>query len=145
MEKMEKMDRKEIKPLFHFPELPLTNTEHLAVRHLAKSDTSIRCCLTWISALEAVRKVAITGFNRNWKINAAEDTGRPASSLGGSYKFSDQVVPGYFEQELRWNDKNDDAHGAYIRCQTGFCRKEVRKIWPGAASPANMPCSPLEP
>ena len=35
MEKMEALDQKEIIPYFHFPVLPLTNTEHLLVKHLA--------------------------------------------------------------------------------------------------------------
>lgn len=35
MEKMEALEQKEMKPFFHFPELPLTNTEHIAVKHLS--------------------------------------------------------------------------------------------------------------
>src|SRR5699024_12095458 len=35
MEKLEAIDQKEIIPYFHFPVLPLTNTEHLLVKHLA--------------------------------------------------------------------------------------------------------------
>ena len=35
MDKLEALDQKEIKPIFHFPALPLTNTEHLLVSNLA--------------------------------------------------------------------------------------------------------------
>ena len=35
MDKMEALEQKEIIPHFHFPVLPLTNTEHLLVKHLA--------------------------------------------------------------------------------------------------------------
>ena len=62
MEKMEELDRKEIKPLFHFPELPLTNTEHLAVRHLAVGyQYPVLSDLDF--SIGGGQKVAITGFN----------------------------------------------------------------------------------
>ena len=35
MDKMEAIDQKEIIPFFHFREMPLTNTEHLSVKHLS--------------------------------------------------------------------------------------------------------------
>ena len=35
MDKMEALEQKEIIPHFHVPVLPLTNTEHLLVKHLA--------------------------------------------------------------------------------------------------------------
>ena len=35
MEKIEALDQKEIKPHFHFLTRPLTNTEHLSVKHLS--------------------------------------------------------------------------------------------------------------
>lgn len=62
MEKMEVLDQKEIIPYFHFPEIPLTNTEHLLVKGLSvgyyypvlsKVDFAIR----------GGQKVVITGFN----------------------------------------------------------------------------------
>ena len=35
MDKMEAIEQKEVVPFFHFREMPLTNTEHLSVKHLS--------------------------------------------------------------------------------------------------------------
>ena len=126
MEKMEKMDRKEIKPLFHFPELPLTNTEHLAVRHLAVGyQYPVLSNLDF--SIGGGQKVAITGFNGIGKSTLLKTLAGQLPSLRGSYKFSDQVVPGYFEQELKWNDKTMTPMELISDARPDFAGKEVRK------------------
>lgn len=69
---MEALEQKEIIPHFHFPVLPLTNTEHLLVKHLAVgyhypvlSDIDF--------SIKGGQKVVITGFSRNWEIYFAQD------------------------------------------------------------------------
>lgn len=126
MEKMEKMDRKEIKPLFHFPELPLTNTEHLAVRHLAVGyQYPVLSNLDF--SIGGGQKVAITGFNGIGKSTLLKTLAGQLPSLRGSYKFSDQVVSGYFEQELKWNDKTMTPMELISDARPDFAGKEVRK------------------
>lgn len=123
---MEKMDRKEIKPLFHFPELPLTNTEHLAVRHLAVGyQYPVLSNLDF--SIGGGQKVAITGFNGIGKSTLLKTLAGQLPSLRGSYKFSDQVVPGYFEQELKWNDKTMTPMELISDARPDFAGKEVRK------------------
>ncbi len=126
MEKMEELDRKEIKPLFHFPELPLTNTEHLAVRHLAVGyQYPVLSDLDF--SIGGGQKVAITGFNGIGKSTLLKTLAGQIPSLRGSYKFSDQVVAGYFEQELKWNDKTMTPMELISDARPDFAGKEVRK------------------
>lgn len=103
MEKMEALDQKEITPYFHFPSIPLTNTEHLLVTHLSVgyhypvlSDIDF--------AIKGGQKAVITGFNGIGKSTLLKTLIGKIPSMNGHYKFSDQVTVGYFEQDLLWND-----------------------------------------
>ena len=87
MDKMEAIDQKEIIPFFHFREMPLTNTEHLNVKHLSVgyhypvlSDINF--------TVNGGQKVVITGFN-----------GIGKSTLLREY------LPQYFESYLYINQK----------------------------------------
>ena len=62
MEKMEALDQKEITPHSHFPEVPLTNTEHLLVKCLSAG--YYYPVLSKVDfAIKGGQKVVITGFN----------------------------------------------------------------------------------
>ena len=62
MDKLEALDQKEIKPTFNFLALPLTNTEHLCVSHLAVG--YYYPVLSEVDfAIKGGQKVVITGFN----------------------------------------------------------------------------------
>lgn len=104
MEKMEALEQKEMKPFFHFPELPLTNTEHIAVKHLSMgyhypvlSDISF--------SITGGQKVVVTGFNGIGKSTLLKTLVGQQEPLQGEYHFSRQVTTGYFEQDLEWQDK----------------------------------------
>lgn len=62
MDKMEALDQKEIIPHFHFPVLPLTDTEHLLVKHLAVGyHYPVLSNIEF--SIKGGQKVVITGFN----------------------------------------------------------------------------------
>lgn len=103
MDRLEAIDQKELIPHFHFPELPISNTEHLFVKHLAVgyhypvlSDIDF--------TIKGGQKVAITGFNGVGKSTLLKTLIGQIPSMHGSYRFSDQVKVGYFEQEPVWED-----------------------------------------
>lgn len=104
MEKMEALDQKEIRPYFHFPELPLTNTEHLLVKRLA-----VGYYFPILSGIDfkikGGQKVVITGFNGIGKSTLLKTLVGQIPLVQGHYKFSEQVTFGYFEQDLSWADE----------------------------------------
>lgn len=103
MDKMEALDQKEIIPYFHFPVLPLTNTEHLLVKHLA-----VGYHYPLLSDIEfSVKgglKVVITGINGIGKSTLLKTLIGEIPSMQGHFKFSDQVTIGYFGQDLEWKE-----------------------------------------
>lgn len=126
MDKLEALDQREIKPLFHFPSLPLTNTEHLLVNHLAVgyyypvlSDIDF--------AIKGGQKVVITGFNGIGKSTLLKTLVGQLPALQGRFKFSAQVTFGYFEQDLVW--ANSDRTPIQILSDTHpeMVIKEIRK------------------
>lgn len=103
MEKMEALEQKEITPYFHFPAVPLTNTEHLLVKRL-----SVGYHYPVLSnidfAIKGGQKVVVTGFNGIGKSTLLKTLTGQIPYMHGCYKFSDQVTLGYFEQDLIWED-----------------------------------------
>ena len=103
MNKMEALEQKEIIPHFHFPALPLTNTEHLRVKHLA-----VGYHYPVLSDIEfsiiGGQKVVITGFNGIGKSTLLKTLIGQIPAMQGHFKFSDQVIFGYFEQDLSWDE-----------------------------------------
>ena len=101
MDKIEVLEQKEIKPYFHFPELPLTHTEHLSVRHLAVGyHYPVLSNIDF--SIKGGQKVVITGFNGIGKSTLLKTLMGQIPSMQGDYKFSEQVTLGYFEQDLTW-------------------------------------------
>lgn len=103
MDKMEALEQKEIKPHFRFDAVPLTTTEHLKVKHLnvgyhypVLSDVNF--------SIKGGEKVVITGFNGIGKSTLLKTLINQIPSLGGDFRFSEQVKIGYFEQDLVWTD-----------------------------------------
>lgn len=126
MDKMEALDSKETKPYFHFPDLPLTNTEHLAVRHLAVGyQYPVLSDLGF--SIGGSQKVVITGFNGIGKSTLLKTLVGQIPALLGSYRFSGQVVTGYFEQELKWNDKTKTPMEIISDANPDLAAKDVRK------------------
>lgn len=103
MEKMEAIGQKEIIPAFHFPELPLTNTEHLSVKQLAVGyHYPILSHINF--TITGGQKVVITGFNGIGKSTLLKTLTGKLPSMDGHYHFSKQVTFGYFEQDFIWED-----------------------------------------
>ena len=126
MEKLEALDQKEITPCFHFPEVPLTNTEHLFVKHL-----SVGYHYPVLSDIDFVvkggQKVVITGFNGIGKSTLLKTLTGQLPAMNGSYQFSDQVALGYFEQDLLWEDTERTPIQIISDHYPGMVMKEVRK------------------
>ena len=126
MDKMEALAQKEIKPYFCFPELPLTNTEHLAVKHLSigyhypvLSDIDF--------SIKGGQKVVITGFNGIGKSTLLKTLVGQIPSMQGLYKYSDQVTIGYFEQDLSWPDETRTPIQIVSDAYSNLVIKDVRK------------------
>ena len=105
MDRLETLEVKEIRPSFHFQELPLTDTEHLAVRQL-----SVGYYYPVLSGIDFMvkggQKVVITGFNGIGKSTLLKTLIGQIAPLDGKFHFSSQVKIGYFSQDLKWEDEN---------------------------------------
>ena len=126
MDKMEALEQKEIIPHFHFPVLPLTNTEHLLVKHLAVgyhypvlSDIDF--------SIKGGQKVVITGFNGIGKSTLLKTLIGQIPSMQGHFKFSDQVTFGYFEQDLIWDEPEQTPIQIVSNIHPDMVIKDVRK------------------
>ena len=117
---------KEIIPHFHVPVLPLTNTEHLLVKHLAVgyhypvlSDIDF--------SIKGGQKVVITGFNGIGKSTLLKTLIGQIPSMQGHFKFSDQVTFGYFEQDLIWDEPEQTPIQIVSNVHPDMVIKDVRK------------------
>ena len=126
MDKMEALEQKEIIPHFHFSVLPLTNTEHLLVKHLAVgyhypvlSDIDF--------SIKGGQKVVITGFNGIGKSTLLKTLIGQIPSMQGHFKFSDQVTLGYFEQDLIWDEPEQTPMQIVSNVHPDMVIKDVRK------------------
>ena len=129
LERMEKMDalvQNETTPCFHFPEVPLTNAEHLFVKRLAAG--YYYPVLSGIDfTIKGGQKVVITGFNGIGKSTLLKTLTGQVPALQGYYRFSDQVTTGYFEQDLIWEDGAGTPVQIVSDSYPGMVMKEVRK------------------
>lgn len=126
MDKIEALEQKEIKPYFHFSELPLNDAEHLDVKHLAVGYHYP--VLSNISfSIKGGQKVVITGFNGIGKSTLLKTLIGQIPSLQGQYKFSQQVTLGYFEQDLIWPDETLTPIQIISDAYPNMAVKEVRK------------------
>ena len=126
MEKMEALDQKEIIPHFGFRKLPLTNTEHLKVKHL-----SVGYHYPVLSGIEfsvqGGQKVVITGFNGIGKSTLLKTLVGQISAIQGEFKFSDQVTIGYYEQDLSWEERDWSPIQIVSNVHPEMVTKDVRK------------------
>ena len=126
MEKMEALDQKEIIPYFHFPVLPLTNTEHLLVKHLAVGyHYPVLSNIEF--SIKGGQKVVITGFNGIGKSTLLKTLIGEIPSMQGHFKFSDQVTIGYFEQDLEWQEPELTPIQIVANAYPNMVTKDVRK------------------
>lgn len=126
MEKMEALNRKEITPYFHFPEVSFTNTEHLLVKDLSVG--YYHPVLSEVDfTIKGGQKVVITGFNGVGKSTLLKTLVGQIPSMHGHYIFSDQVTIGYFEQDLIWEDTARTPIQIVSDSYPDMVMKEVRK------------------
>lgn len=126
MDKLEALDQKEVKPVFHFPALALTNTEHLSVRHLTVG--YYEPVLSDIDfVIKGGQKVVITGFNGIGKSTLLKTLIGRLPALHGQFRFSEQVTLGYFEQDLVWADSGRTPIEILSNAYPGMVLKEIRK------------------
>lgn len=126
MDKLEALNQKEIRPCFHFPEMPLTNTEHLCVSHLAVGYSHL--VLSDINfTVKGGEKVVITGFNGIGKSTLLKTLTGEIPSMEGCCRFSEQVVLGYFGQDLAWQDEAGTPMEIISGAYPDLGAKEVRK------------------
>lgn len=126
LDKMEALEQKEIRPTFHFAGLPLTDTEHLVVKHL-----SVGYYYPILSGLDfsikGGQKVVITGFNGIGKSTLLKTLIKQIPAWQGEFFFSEQVTLGYFEQDLLWEDETRTPIQIISDAYPSLAAKEVRK------------------
>ena len=126
MDKIEQLDLKEIKPVFHFEELPVTASEHLMVKNLSVGyDYPVLSNLNF--KVMGGQKVVITGFNGIGKSTLLKTLVGQLSPLQGSFAFSSQVKLGYFEQDCKWADDTRTPIEIVAEAFPFLNNKEVRR------------------
>lgn len=126
MEKMEEQKQIEIKPFFRFPSLPLTNVQHLSVKHLSVGyHYPILQNLNF--SIAGGQKAVITGFNGIGKSTLLKTLIGQIPAMQGKYEFSRQVTLGYFEQDLVWQDVKKNPIQIISDAFAKLSEKEIRK------------------
>lgn len=126
MEKMEAPEEKEITPRFQFAALPLTNVEQLRIKRLA-----VGYQYPVLSGLDFTvrggQKVVISGFNGIGKSTLLKTLVGELAPMQGSFWFAEQVVIGYFAQDLAWEDETRTPIQAVADAYPDMVMKEIRK------------------
>lgn len=126
MDRMEALDQKEIRPRFHFPELPLANTGQLSVKRL-----SVGYCYPILSDMDFTikggQKVVITGFNGIGKSTLLKTLIEQIPPMNGGFHFSEQVILEYFEQDMIWPEGTQTPVQIISDANPHMTVKEVRK------------------
>lgn len=126
MDKMEALEQKEIKPHFHFDTIPLTTIEHLKASRLSVGYHYP--VLSNISfSIKGGEKVVITGFNGIGKTTLLKTLIKQLPVISGKFNFSEQVVIGYFEQDLVWEDIRRTPIQIVSDAYPSLVIKDVRK------------------
>lgn len=142
MEKMEALSVKERKPNFHFKEAPLTSTEHLIVHNLSVGYAyplleNIKFCI------KGGEKIVITGFNGVGKSTLLKTLVGQNRALGGNLTFSQQVVLGYFEQELKWENTDMTPIEIILNFYPKFTNKEAYNKLAACGIPGKLAIQPI--
>lgn len=126
LDKMEALEQKEIKPLFSFAKLPLTDTLHLAVNHLSVGyHDSILSDIEF--SISGGQKAVVTGFNGIGKSTLLKTLVGQIPALHGDFSFSEQVTLGYFEQDLEWRNQKLTPMQIVSDAFPSLAARDVRK------------------
>lgn len=77
--------------------------------------------------LNAGQRMVLTGFNGIGKSTLLKTLLGLIPSLGGWYRFAEQVKVGYYEQELRWDSPEDTPFTLLSRTVPTLTAKEIRR------------------
>ena len=126
MDKMEALNQKERKSYFNFPQLPVTNGEHLTVKNLVVGyDAPVLRDIHF--SLKGGQKAVITGFNGIGKSTLLKTLMGQIPPLDGCYRFSNQVKVCYFEQDLKWENDRKTPMEVVSDKNPALTIKEVRE------------------
>lgn len=119
-------EEKEPEPRFCFTARPLGNSVCLQVEHLTVGYTD--ALLTDLCfAVQGGQKLAVTGFNGVGKTTLLKTLLGQLPPLQGGYRFSTQVVTGYFAQDLLWPDGQKPPLQIVHDAFPALTEKEVRR------------------
>ena len=126
MDKMENLEQKDIKLFFHFPDMSVTATELLFVKHLAVGYSyPVLSDLNFF--IMGGQKVVITGFNGIGKSTLLKTLVGQLSALQGKFSLAEQVELGTFEQDLIWQNEIKTPIQIISDHCPSLAVKEVRK------------------
>ena len=126
MEKLAALEQIEMKPLFRFLEIPLTDTEHLLVRNLIIGYRHpLLPALNF--TVKGGQKVEVTGFNGIGKSTLLKTLIGKIPAIAGSFHFSEQVKYGYYEQDLLWENDRQTPIESIAQEKPTLTQKEIRQ------------------
>lgn len=126
MKKMEALDIKEIKPVFNFMEIPYTVTEHLKTNRLSVGYHYPLISNITLSIMGG-EKVILTGFNGIGKSTLLKTLVGELVPLQGRFRFSNQVKIQYYEQDLKWENKEMTPFDIIAEKFSNLSKKEIYK------------------
>lgn len=124
MDKIQALDLKVIKPVFHFKEVPMTNTKHLEVKQLSIGyEKPILSNLNFV--VHGGDKVVINGFNGVGKSTLLKTLLGEIKTIDGEFSFSKQVVTSYYEQEFSWNQGKHTPFEIVAQRYNALTKKQI--------------------
>lgn len=127
LEKIEVMDRptEVAKPNFLFEYTPPVGKTVLWVNDLQVGYTE-QLVPDINMIIRLGEKVAITGFNGIGKTTLLKTICGIIPAFGGTYKYTDKLKIGYYEQENKWDDDTISPLQELKNCYPKFTDKEIR-------------------
>lgn len=114
------------KPRFVFPKTTLPSFKALSVKNLEVGYYyPILPKLNF--SIEGGQKLVITGFNGIGKSTLLKTLVGQIPCMSGSFKFTDNVKIGYYEQDLNWVDNNKTPYEIISDAYPAMIKKEIIK------------------
>ena len=126
LERLEAPDLAEIRPVFRFSALAVTEAEQLQVKRLRVGyDFPLLPPLSF--CVRGGEKVVISGFNGIGKSTLLKTLLGELPGLGGGFAFSPRTTLGYFAQELFWEDPELTPLKVLSAAYPALSQKELRQ------------------
>lgn len=126
LERLDAPDLAEIRPVFRFSALAVTEAEQLQVKRLKVGyDFPLLPALSF--CIRGGEKVVISGFNGIGKSTLLKTLMGEIPALEGSFSFSSRTALGYFAQELFWEDPELTPLKALSSAYPALTQKELRQ------------------